>query len=546
MKKIDCINKILDGSPNRMREKYFIKYHTQIYDEIIKFTRDVNDIPFKFKVWHWVNDEPNYILCKCGKKVKSHISWQDGWRKFCSTKCSANDLDKKEKSKNTILNKYGVEHYSQTQDFKTKVKETSLEKWGVNNFSKTKEFLEKSKKTYRNKWGVDNFTQTEEYRKKSKQTLTNKYGVDSWMKTENGKSRFKQKMIERYQVEQISQNEEYRKNNFDIAKNPFYIKYISEEITEFNCDNGLDHTFKISTDNYFGRKSSGNKLCTVCFPIASLTSIKEQMFYDYISSIYKSEIIRNHKDKYELDIFLPSEGIGFEFNGIWWHSDKYKEKDYHLKKTLYFENIGIRVIHIWEDDWLHKTEIVKSQITNILNLTPNKLWARRCVVKELSQKESQIFLNENHIQGNVSSNVKIGLFYNSDLVCVMTFDKYEGRKKMSENEWNLNRFCNKLGLLVVGGASKLLQFFIRKYNPNRIISYADRDWSTGVMYTKIGFLLTGIGSPDYKYLVEGRRVHKSRFRKSRLGYTIKESDWVKSKGISKVWDCGKLKFEIQF
>ena len=147
--RLEIILKILDGSRNRMREAYFEKYHKDTYQEIVNFTRDVHDIPFKFRVWHWINNIDYLPKCYCGKEVTRHLNWQDGYREFCSAKCSANSDKQKDKAKKTLINKYGVDHYSKTSTFKEKVKETSIKKWGVDNFSKTDEYLEKSKATYR-------------------------------------------------------------------------------------------------------------------------------------------------------------------------------------------------------------------------------------------------------------------------------------------------------------------------------------------------------------------------------------------------------------
>jgi len=97
----------------------------------------------------------------------------------------------------------------------------------------------------------------------------------------------------------------------------------------------------------------------------------------------------------------------------------------------------------------------------------------------------------------------------------------------------------------VGGASKLLNYFIKKYKPVRIISYADRDWSFGNLYYKLGFNLVSESNPDYKYLYNKKRTHKSKFRKSRIKTNLTESEQMKINGINKVWDCGKIKFELK-
>ena len=115
---------------------------------------------------------------------------------------------------------------------------------------------------------------------------------------------------------------------------------------------------------------------------------------------------------------------------------------------------------------------------------------------------------------------------------------------MEEGGWNLSRFCNKTGLNVVGGASKLLKHFIKEYNPSRIVSYADKDWSIGDLYYKLGFENVSESKPDYKYIVDGKRVHKSRYKKSKLKTTLTESKQMKINNILKVYDCGKIKFEM--
>jgi hypothetical protein len=162
-------------------------------------------------------------------------------------------------------------------------------------------------------------------------------------------------------------------------------------------------------------------------------------------------------------------------------------------------------------------------------------------------KDSKVvskFLNDNHIQGMVKSSLKIGLYHNDELVSVMTFDHFEGRNKMNLNDWNLNRFCNKINTNVIGGASKLLKYFIINYDVRRIISYADKDWSVGNLYYKLGFNKISESLPDYKYLVNRMRIHKSNYKKSKLNTNITESNQMRINGINKIYDCGKMKFEL--
>jgi hypothetical protein len=131
----------------------------------------------------------------------------------------------------------------------------------------------------------------------------------------------------------------------------------------------------------------------------------------------------------------------------------------------------------------------------------------------------------------------------------MTFDNLEGRKSMEEGGWNLSRFCSTINTNVIGGSSKLLKYFINEYKPKRIISFADLDWSTGDLYYKLGFNISNILKPDYKYVNGDNRLNKQKFTKKKLknmGYDISktESQITKEIGLSKIYNCGQLKFEI--
>jgi hypothetical protein len=366
--------------------------------------------------------------------------------------------------------------------------------------------------------------------------------VDWHTKNKTIKDKISKTNLEKWETKHVFLNNEWRKNNFKIAQDPNYLDFKSDK-NIFNCDLQKDHQFEISTDDYYGRLKSNNKLCTICNPISSQTSYKENEIFDFIKSIYSGKIIKSWREnRLEIDIYLPELGIGFEFNGIWWHSDKYKKKDYHKDKINFFKDKGIRIIYIWEDDWIFKNEIIKSQIKNWLNITESKIFARKCKIEIIDNKIGNIFLNENHIQGSDRSILKIGLFYKNELVSIMTFNKSEGRKKMYDYEWNLSRFCNKLNTNVVGGASKILTYFIKKYEAKRIISYADKDWSVGNLYNKIGFNLISESNPDYKYVIKNKRKNKANFKKSNLKTELTESEYMKN--IPKIWDSGKMKFEM--
>jgi hypothetical protein len=448
----------------------------------------------------------------------------------------------REKGKITNIKKYGVEYSSQSEIVREAVEKTCYEKYGYKTNLLNPYNIEKVRNTLLINWGVDNPMKSDVIKNKLKESYINKYGVCSYSKTDEYKQKTIKTNLDKYGVTNPKKNELFRKK-FIIAMHKDYIKYIDNSISLFKCEKG--HEFEIKTDNFFNREKNNIPLCTICNPIGDSKSIKEKELFNYIKFIYPGEIIQSYRDKLEIDIYLPELNIGFEFNGLYFHSEVFKEQKYHLDKMDFFKQKGIKIIYIWEDDWDFKNDTIKSQIKNWIGLSEHKIYARKCYVKEVTDnKVIKDFLNQNHIQGWVNSVFKLGLYYGDELVSLMVFDQYEGRKKMEESGWNLSRFCNKTNHSIVGGASKLLNYFIKLKKPTRMVSYADRTWTDGNMYYKLGFTMVDQTRPDYKYIVENKRVHKSRFRKSNLNTELTERQYMKEQGIHRIYDCGKVKFEL--
>jgi hypothetical protein len=159
-------------------------------------------------------------------------------------------------------------------------------------------------------------------------------------------------------------------------------------------------------------------------------------------------------------------------------------------------------------------------------------------------------LDENHIQGKVGSSINVGLYYNNVLVSIMTFGKKRkslGNKTIINDEYELIRFCNKLNTSIIGGASKLLNYFIKTYNPNEIVSYADRRWSKGDLYQKLGFKRIKNTNPNYFYIINKKRKNRFEFRKDLLikeGFDANktESQIMDERGILHIYDSGSILF----
>lgn len=252
----------------------------------------------------------------------------------------------------------------------------------------------------------------------------------------------------------------------------------------------------------------------------------------------------------EIDIYIPELNLAIEYNGLRWHSELFREDGYHLEKTKEAKEKGINLIHIFEDEWLYKKEIVESRLLNIIGKTKNKIYARKTLIKEVDSKTASKFLEVNHLQGRTGSQVKLGLYQEDELVSLMCFGQMRlnvgGVKK--EGDWELIRFANKINTAVIGGASKLLKHFIKIFNPNNITSYADRRWSTGNLYEQIGFELVSKSKPNYFYVIRGKRENRFNYRKNVLvqqGFDANKTErqimW--ERGYPRIYDCGTLKYK---
>lgn len=301
----------------------------------------------------------------------------------------------------------------------------------------------------------------------------------------------------------------------------------------------------------FWQRPANHLMGEQCPKCSSFRSKGEEELLQFISSIYQGEIITNDRkllDGDEIDILLNDAKICFEYNGLHWHDEKTKDRHYHVDKTERCNKKGYRLIHIFEDEWLFKKDIVKSRIRSILHQYADKIYARKCELREVTSKDAVAFLEKNHIQGKCGSTIRIGLFYNNELVSLMTFGKTRHFIGSSKHEWELLRFCNKLDTVVIGGASKLYSYFNKTYHPLSVVSYADRRWSEGNLYDVLGFSLYNISQPNYFYIVGNKRKNRFNFRKSELvkqGFDKDKSEHeiMKERGIYRIYDCGCLCYE---
>ncbi len=573
---------------NKIRERY-AKSASMQFDKFIEQNQDVKqelELILSINPWFetirnvyiaWNHNIYDVVKCKyCGQplKVKEAIY---GRHFYCSKKCADADPRTSELRKKTCLEKYGTSTPLLNEECKKKTVATCREKFGNDMFAGSDEYKRRVPSAFGKK----------EVQDKSRQTKIERYGEDF------GKVIFEEKVkdsmidrnMERYGVPFNLMNKEKRDETHKIMEQKYGNKYYwgTQQSKQDHYNIGFDRILSwneyviplFSREQYGGREKEyswkcvrcghefiqriyttglGNDRCVPrcekCFP-KSTCSIAEKEALDFVKSIYNGRIIENNQtvlgNRLELDIYLPEKHLAIEFDGLYWHSEqKGKDESYHLDKTNACAEKGIRLIHIFEDEWNTKQDIVKDRIRSILGIGQTRIFARKCIVRELDSKTANEFLEQNHLQGGDNSSIRYGLYHGNELVAVMTFGKPRFSKS---HDWELIRFASKYGCNVVGGASKLLNHF-RSSHSGSIVSYADRRHSDGNLYEKLGFVLEGVSKPNYWYVRGGEKLSRYACQKHRLKDVLGEAfdpnlsefENMSLNGWTRVHDCGNMVF----
>jgi hypothetical protein len=435
---------------------------------------------------------------------------------------------------------YGVDHPMKTAEVVSNFRKSMVNKYGVDCALKNPEFIEKGRQTKKLRYDDENYNN----RELTKITSLAKYGVNNPTKNKD----IQLKISNSRKIKHFAAILELcdKKNITPMFTITDYVGYDFSNKYRFQCKK-CNHEFV--TDVY----KHTHLFCETCNPNDSDT-LETELFL-FISSIIpaKIEIRRNDRTVLfgkELDIYIPFKKTAFELNGLYWHSENSLgiNKQYHINKYKSCEDHHVRLMHIFENEWIHKKNIVKSIIRNSLGCISTKIFARDCVIKSVTTTEKNNFLNENHLQGEDLSSVQYGLFFENELVSVMTFGKSRFDKTI---QYEMYRYCNKLDVSVVGGAGKLFSHFISEKSPTSIVSYNDKRYFTGVVYEKLGFQFVKNTPPNYWYVSKDYKTlfNRIRFQKHKLSNLLStfdanltEWDNMKNNGYDRIWDCGNGKW----
>ena len=396
----------------------------------------------------------------------------------------------KEKIKETNLKKYGVENVSQNESIKKKKVKTTKEHYGVENI-----FCHKSvKDAIKQKYGVENVSQNESIKKKKVKTTKEHYGVENPFQSKEVKEKIKETNLKKYGESHSTKSkvirrkiiESFRNNNFEnfvtminqkglrcLFNKTEYLNVICGTKLKFKCEH-CGNEFNYIVDKY--------GLCVHKINCTDgshkSTSHYEHEIYEWLKSIGIENIERNKRDwnrekVFEADIFLPDYNLAIEFNGIYWHSNLYRDKDYHLNKWKFFKEQNIDCIQIFENEWILKKDIVKNIILNKLNLL-QPLNETDYHLDSVGDEEFNSFLQQNSFADYIDlDDNKLGIYIaDKELIQFLSYS-------ILDDKIMIKNFCTKLGISFTEGLIAFTNYLKHTYNKDIYIEidcrYFDRN-----------------------------------------------------------------------
>ena len=407
---------------------------------------------------------------------------------------------------------------------------TSLKKYGVSNNGQTETAKQNHKKFYQNPEYIESATS------KGRLTKLEKYGNPNY----NNPEKIKQTWRKRF-------NADYWEDRFpEKGINELRSKDILTELFKNYTIEGISKKLSVHTQTVY-------KYLNMHDIRTPYKSSEEAEVVNFLREEGVTNIIENSrkilKSGKELDIYLPDYSLAIEYNGVYWHHDgiDHITRSYHKNKFDECASNGIQLLTIFSTQWKSKQEIVKNILRNHLGIHTHSIFARKCEIVDVTSAQSRKFLDQYHVQGYTTSSIRYGLKYNSELVALMTFSKSRTGMGVKEDAHELVRFASSTR--VVGGASKLLNHFLKQNNVKKLISYSDNEWSDGNLYKVLGFGLENDIPPSYWYLKPHteRLYHRYNFAKHKLverGFDSSktETQITREMGLLKIWDCGKKRW----
>lgn len=353
------------------------------------------------------------------------------------------------------------------------------------------------------------------------------------------------------------------------------ISFGSGKTVAWQCPDNPDHIWEASPSQRTANTQA--KKCPMCFP---RSSADETALAEIVAALVpECTVLRSVRNvlpgNYELDMYIPEKRIAIEFNGVYWHSTASgRDKSYHAHKNALAETQGVRIIHVWEDDWRDKRKIVIRAVAHKLgaadklrNVLPDadplifdRTPARKLSMCLITGEQATAFYSANHIQGGVGGTYHYALRDNAgNIRAVMTVGRPRNnirRGGLVVGQWDIKRYAT-CGT-VPGGFTKLMvnaerDLQRRGEHIQSWVSFSAHDISDGHMYRTNGFTVEGTVAPDYTYVGEytdWTRASKNLFQKARFRDNpdlVWDPSWTETQcadanKLYRIYDCGKTRW----
>ena len=523
------------GKEHKIRKGFFNKSGSACHKEC-KIKEQSQLSPFKDP------KKREYALSKIEEKYGSKYASQnkDVAKKISDVKKSKAH---QERVKKTVLEKHGVENVFQSEEIKEKIKQTNIEKYGTEYPMQNEDIQAKLRKASRKKYGTENPRQSAKVDEKIRNTNLRRYNHENPMQNDA----IKQKSMENFQ-EAIKDNDNFALIN--ILRNKDFWIDIDEgmSLKEACCKYGLNYgslTYRLVQDEF-------------CNKYKELYSFPKTQTQNGIADIISKLGVNVKRDTrkvippLELDIYVPDKNFAIEYNGSYWHSecvlDSKRARSKHYNKYKACKEKDIHLFHIFEHVWQEREKQILSFIKSSLGVNSRKIPARKCKITNTEQRQ---FMDNYHIQGyGIRTKQWFNLEIDGELVGSMTLSEHH--RQGNENAAVLNRLCFKEDVTVQGGASKLFKQFkkwAKDEGYDRIVSWSDNSWAKGGVYEKLGFEMVKEYGPDYFYydVKNHKYISKQSQQKKKTGCPegMTEREWCIERGLFRIWDCGKKKWECK-
>ena len=480
--------------------------------------------------------------------------------------------DVKEKIDNTLISKYGVKRIIQSENGKKKYKNTCLQRYGVDNPSKLKEKKLKIKKTCLERYGNEIPCRTQEIQDKMKKNslekwgteypsqnlqISNKISLTHLSKTQEEKDKIlkkrKQTKLEKYGDENYNNKEKIKESHRNMSIEQKTIRHLHQlkawnSKTEKEKQEILNKRIKTNMERYNVPWTCMREEARINSGAISKINQSFANRLDQFNINYEMEcVLDNFSYDFKIENTLleinPTYSHNTTVTPIFNNSPVKKEpisKFYHLNKTETAQKYGLRCIHVFDwDDW---NKIISFFIPK------QKLYARKCEIKEVSKQECNEFLNLYHLQSTCrGQTIRLGLYYDNVLVQIMTF----GQPRYNKNyEWELLRLCSNSKYVIVGGSQRLWKHFLDIYNPSNIISYCDVSKFSGKVYETLGMELLQRTVPNKIWSKHHLKITNNllnqqgadRLIGTNLGKNTSNYEIMIANGWKEIYDCGQLVF----